>query len=501
MGPLLTLAACLAMPAGDLAAAIDAHVGRKLADARVPPAPPASDAEFARRAYLDLTGRVPDILSARDFLDDPAKDKRAALVRALLADRRHAVHAANVWRSWLLPDASDQALGPLAPGFEAWLREQFRDNAPYDRIVRRLLTSDGGGGMPYGTSVQAFYLAQQNRPENVASVASRLFLGVKLECAQCHNHPFAKWTKKQFWETAAFFATDGDQTRGRSFTLGTGRIKMPGSDKPITARLLDGREPKLNADSRVALVDWMTARDNPFFARAAVNRVWEQLMGHGLVEPLDEESADNPASHPELLDLLAAQFAASGYDLKYLTEAIARSGAYGRTSRQTHAGQADARLFARARTRGLTPEQLYDSLALATGAGDVDPVGPPGVASYPPAVARAEFLRRFPNQDKRSEQQTSILQALYLMNGAVVTDAVSLERNENLRIIAQATSVRTSRRVEQLFLIALSRKPTAAESARLVRYVDGGGPSRDPARALCDVFWALLNGSEFCSNH
>jgi hypothetical protein len=225
-------------------------------------------------------------------------------------------------------------------------------------------------------------------------------------------------------------------------------------------------------------------------------------MGTGLVEPLDEESADNPASHPELLDLMARQFAANDYDLKYLIEAITRSAAYARTSKQTHPGQSDGRLFARMRTRGLTPEQLFDSLALATGGADTEPSAPVyGAAPFNPATPRADFLRRFPNQDRRSEQQTSILQALYLMNGTIVTDAVSLEKNENLRIIAQATSVRTPRRVEQLFLIALSRKPTAAESARLSRYVDRGGPTKDPARALCDVFWALLNSSEFCTNH
>jgi hypothetical protein len=355
----------------------------------------------------------------------------------------------------------------------------------------------------------AFYLANQQLPENLAAATSRLFLGVKLECAQCHNHPFAKWKRQQFWELAAFFPTLAALTEERRqleagkevSSLRLGEIRIPGTDKVVKARLLDGKEAKWSDDPRTALIDWMVARDNPFFARALANRLWEYFFGLGLVEPIAEESAENPPSHPELLDLLARQFFENNYDLKYLIKAILLSRGYQRTSRQTHPDQADARLFARQKVRGLSSEQLYDSLVLATGRNDE-----PSPRSHPRERLdlnnpRVEFLRRFPSPDKRAEQQTSILQALYLMNGKIVTQATSLQHNRNLQIIAEGKGVRTSRRIEQLFLIALSRKPTPAESTRFVKYVDRGGPSNDSAQALCDVFWALLNSSEFCVNH
>jgi hypothetical protein len=493
---MLTTAAEPKWSPAELAAKIDEQIRVVQKREGVPAAPRSGDAEFVRRVYLDLTGRVPDILSVRDFLDDPSKDKRAALIRRLLQDSRYARHWSDVWRNWLLSE-NDPMSGFLRSGIESWLQDQLQANTPYDQLVRRLLLSDSGA------SGDAFlYQVQQYRPENMAAVTSRLFLGVKLECAQCHDHPFAAWKKRQFWEFAAFFASNpSGRASGRAGQPGVGKIVLPSTEKEVAARFLDGKQPEITGDARRVLLNWMTAKDNPYFARAMANRMWEQLLGAGLVEPLDEESEENPASHPELLTLLAKQFSTHDYDLKYLIEAIVRSETYQQTSRQTHPGQAEPRLFARMRTRGLTPEQLFDSLALVTGVEeDIDRL-PGSFRPMMPNSPRAEFLVRFPNQDRRAEQQTSILQALYLMNGPLVTGATSLKGNRNLAIIAQSTSVRTARKVEQLFLIALNRKPTDAERDRLVKYVDSGGATKDSAQALCDVFWALLNSSEFCTNH
>jgi hypothetical protein len=491
------------LSAQELAAKIDEHIAARWKERKVVPAARADDAEWVRRATLDLSGRIPDILAARDFIDNPGADKRVKLIDKLLADERFASHWATVWRTWWLPDTGEFQNPYFWYTFEGWLRGQLKDGKSYDQMVRALLTDTRNNG-PI-----AFYQVHQYRPENLASATSRLFLGVKLECAQCHNHPFARWKRQQFWELAAFFA--GAMPRGFRNPDGSiapartpGQITIPGTKKTVKARFLDGKEPASKDAPREALLDWMVAKDNPYFARAAVNHVWEYLLGVGLVEPLAEEGPENPPSHPELLDLLARQFAANGYDLKYLIKAIALSRPYQLSSKHSHASQADVRLFGRMRVRGLSPEQMFDSLVLATGGKDDQAeLTTPYLGFRAPGnnTPRAEFLRRFPNQDKRTEQQTSILQALYLMNGKLVADATSLEHNKNLAIIAEAKTVRTSRRVEQLFLITLSRKPTAAESARLVRYVDRGGPHRGPARALCDVFWALLNSSEFCSNH
>jgi hypothetical protein len=490
------------LSAGEVAAKIDEHIAEKWKARKVTPAPRADDAEWARRVHLDLSGRIPDILAARDFIDNPDADKRAGLIDRLLAGDRYPLHWATVWRTWWLPDTGELQNPFLAYSFENWLRGQLRDNLSYDRMVRAVLT-DNPAATNSGPS--AFYQAHQYRPENLAAAASRLFLGVKLECAQCHNHPFAKWKRQQFWELAAFFG----QVRmpGRVLTKEAGtavEIEVPGSGKTVKARYPDGTTPTWKGAPHHTLAEWIVAKDNPYFARAAVNRVWEYLLGVGLVEPVDEEGPDNPPSHPELLALLARQFALHDFDIKYLLKAITLSLAYQLSSKHSHASQADPRLFGRMRVRGLSPEQLFDSLVLATGGKDesLEQYNAwAGFRGVPNNTPRGEFLRRFPNQDKRTEQQTSILQALYLMNGKLVADATSLEHNRNLAIIAEAKTVRTSRRVEQLYLITLARKPSAAESARLVRYVDAGGPHKDPARALCDVFWALLNSSEFCSNH
>ncbi len=488
---------------------IDGLIEARWKARKASPAPQSADSEFVRRAYLDLTGRIPDILQARDFLDNPDKDKRAKLLGKLLESERYPIHFSHVWGHLLLPEPENPLVAPYRPGMEAWLRQELKNNTGYDKMVHTTLSGNFGGSPP---SI-AFYQGGNYQPENLAAATSRIFLGVKLECAQCHNHPFAKWTRKQFWEQAAFFARPnaGGGARVKLPDLGGApaaaarEVLIPGTTRTVKARFLDNKEPRFSdfIEPRVTLAEWIVRADNPYFARATVNRLWEYFLGTGLVDPVDEASPDNPPSHPEVLDELARQFVANKFDLKFLARTITLTRAYQLTSRQTHSSQADARLFARMKVRGLTPEQLYDSLALATGNAEDPPAFNPGVffPATPAGMARAEFLRRFPNQDRRTEQQTSILQALYLMNGKLVADATSLEHNRNLQIIAEARTVRTSRRVEQLYLITLARKPRPDERTRLVAYVDKGGPSGDAGKALCDVFWALLNSSEFCVNH
>jgi hypothetical protein len=254
------------------------------------------------------------------------------------------------------------------------------------------------------------------------------------------------------------------------------------------------------------LANWVTSKDNPYFAKAMANRLWEYYFGVGLVDPVDEATSENQPSHPELLDDLGRAFAEHNFDIKFMIRAFLMTQAYQRGSRMTDKSQEDPRLFARFAVRGMSPEQLFDSLAQAVrfepergneGA-DLNRFQQ-GRAGF---GARAEFLQRFPpTQDRRTETQTSILQALYLMNGKVVSDATSLESNKTLRYLAEGQSVKTSRRVEQLYLIALSRKPRPDEMERLVAYIDRGGPSGDQRKALADILWALLNSSEFALNH
>jgi hypothetical protein len=337
-------------------------------------------------------------------------------------------------------------------------------------------------------------------------------LGVKIECAQCHNHPFAKWKREQFWEYAAFFSGIQRPPGPGGAGIATGdltdkrEIKIAGTDKVVQARFLDSSEPKWRdkVGARQTLADWVTAADNPFFARAAANRTWAHFFGLGIVNPVDEESADNPPSHPELLDELARQFALHNFDMKYLIRAITYSKTYQRSSVVASAGDLpDARLFARMSIKGLTAEQLYDSIVEATRYKE-----PPGFDQRafggfgPGAGPRAEFVNRFTNNsDKRTEFQTSILQALALMNGKFVADATSLERSETLSGVIDAPWMKTPDKIEALYLAALSRKPRPEEVERLVKYVERGGPSGSKDKALADVFWVLLNSSEFILNH
>jgi hypothetical protein len=353
----------------------------------------------------------------------------------------------------------------------------------------------------------AFYQANEMKPDNLSAATSRLFLGVKIECAQCHDHPFAHWTRKQFWEYTAFFAGIKPQSLNAGvFTPATDdprvhEIAMPGTEKKIQARFLDGKKPpwKEGVGTRTVLADWMTARDNPFFARAAANRMWEHFLGIGLVDPVDDFRDENPASHPELLDELARQFAANRFDLKYLIRAITASSAYQRSSRQTHATQADFRLFARMAHKGLSPEQIFDSLATATGFRDLDPNA--GRFGNRGGV-RVDFLVKFANPvDRRTEHQTSILQALALMNGRFIADATSLDKSEVLAAVIDSPFMDDRQRLDTLYLAALARPMRPAEVDRLVHYVATGGPSRNSRRALADVFWVLLNSSEFILNH
>jgi hypothetical protein len=495
-----------------LAERIDQHLAARWLKMDVVPAPPADDATFVRRAYLDLTGRIPDILQVRDFLDNPSPNKRAALVRKLLDSPRYADHMANIYGQLIAPPVDDP-MRQRAFGVEQSLRGQFAANTPWDKMVRQMILANP----QQGQQGSFFYQANEFKPENLASATSRLFLGFKLECAQCHDHPHDKWKRKEFWEFAAFYSGVNPQGGRRPQQPGQVQgqpndqsivIEIPGTGKRVQARFPDGSEPKMgpNVGARAVLAAWVTSKDNPYFAKAMVNRLWEYYFGVGLIDPIEELSAENQPSHPDLLDELGHAFAEHNFDVKFLIRTFLMTQAYQRGSRMTHKSQEDPRLFARFMVRGMSPEQLFDSLAQAvrfdpeTGA-DADPFSR-FQQGRPMTPARVEFLQRFPpTRDRRTEMQTSILQALYLMNGKIVADATSLESNRQLRYIAEGVNVKTSRKVEQLYLIALSRKPRPDELERLVAYVDKGGPSGDQRKALADIFWALLNSSEFALNH
>ena len=481
----------------ELAARIDELQAKEWSSNEVQAAPPADDAEFLRRVSLDLSGRIPRVAEVRDFLADPASDKRRRLIDQRLEDPDYIRHFTNVWRAILLSQATAQDVRFLTPRLEAWLQRQVRDNVPYDKMVREILITPLGDRFAISKSLAEsdltplpFYQANELKAENLAAATSRLFLGVNLDCAQCHNHPFADWTRDQFWEFASFYA--GVRTLRPDNTLNAApelldrrELKIPGTERTVAARFLNGREPEWTAghSPRVALADWLASADNPYFARNIANRVWAHFFGRGLVDPLDDLGGRAPPKHPELLDELAQQLARADFDLQYLVRAITASQAYGRSSRQTHASQQDPFRFARVTARGMTPEQLFDSLALATGCDD---------------VFRADFLIKFSYLERPAETQTTILQALTLMNGKLTADATSLDRSKTLAAVVEAPFLDDRQRIETLFLATLSRLPNADEVAQMAKHLRTTDNSRE---ALADIFWALLNSGEFILNH
>jgi hypothetical protein len=496
-----------------LAPQVDRLLAEKWAEAKVQPARAADDAEFLRRLYLDLVGKIPTAAEAREYLDDSSPDKHLRLVEMLLDSPAYLTHATETYRSMLLPEAdNDGLIRSLTPTFEAWLRKKVAEDAGYDKIAREVLTVRLGGqgrrgGNAYDSRAEpsplAYYVAKDAKPENLAAGAARTFMGIRLECAQCHNHPFDQWKREEFWGLAAFFA--GVSRQGKDQAFGAIReladrreLVIPDTNKVVKAAFLDGK--KLQSAKRVSgrdlLADWLVAADNPYFARAAVNRVWARFFGTGIVDPVDDLRADNPPSHPELLDLLAREFRSHGYDLKFLIRAITATKAYGLTSAVGRAETAPPNLFAAMPVRTLSPGQLFETLAQATGFRES------GRGPYDEGASRERFVELFTNRDEKpTEGETTILQALALMNGPLMANVTSVDNSDTLAAVADAPYLDTPGRIETLYLAALTRRPRPDELERLVPYVERGSSPADRAKALADVFWAVLNSPEFRFNH
>jgi hypothetical protein len=496
-----------------LAAKIDAHLEAGWQKAGVTPAPLTSDAEFLRRLALDVGGRIPTVSEVRRFLADNAPDKREQAIEKLVTGPGYVNQFSSQWAQLLVTgNDADFRRQILAMTMEIWVRRQFAENRPYDQFVRDILgmSVDGRRADYYSEAIElnqgrgnatpmAFLTSREGKPEELAAATSRLFLGVRLECSQCHDHPFAQWKREQFWGLASFFA--GIRMEGRGFgaikeSLDRRELVIPNTDRVAQAMFLDGSEPqwKYKVGPRTTLAEWITSKDNPYFSRAIVNRMWAHYMGLGFVEPVDDFNDDHKPSHPELLDEMAKAFAAQGFDLQFLSRAITMSKAYQLTSAGSES--ADPRLFSRMAVKGLSGEQLFDSLALATGYRDPTPNNQ---RFFRRGTPRGDFLAKFASQDKRTEYQKSIPQALSLMNGQVTTEATHVDRSELLAAVLNAPFLETPGKIETLFLATLSRKPTFAEAERMLQYaVKDGSEDR---KALADILWALLNSAEFSLNH
>jgi hypothetical protein len=504
-------AASKSRAAKKLSATIDARINARLQAEQVEAAPQADDAEFLRRVWLHLAGTIPPVAEVRQFLADEAPDKRERLVDELLERPSYVRNFTTFWRRAWLPEADADAIAQSrAPALENWLRQQLLQDQPYDELVRSLLTApipkSGAASVAQMNDAEngplAFFLAKDGKPESLAASASRAFLGVRLDCAQCHDHPFDSWRRDQFWSFAAFFAglERGDPNQPSQTALlrefpDRHDLAVPETGRIVTAAFLDGSQPRWRSrGGRHVLADWITSPKNPFFARAVVNRLWGHLFGMGIVDPVDDFSPANPPSHPELLEELSAAFVAQDYDIKFLLRAILGSQAYQRTSRQSR-GDLPAQLFDHMPVQGLLAEQLLRSLSPILG------------AELPTAVMNAPFAAAAPEElsvlfsrpgESPTQRQTTILQALALMNGRTMAEALDFENGSLLAVVVDFPALSTAERIEMLFLGTLSRPPTAEEALQFQAHIER---ARDANEAYGDLLWALINSAEFGCNH
>jgi hypothetical protein len=488
---------------------IDDELFKRLESLKVPPSPPASDAAFLRRAVLDLAGEQPAPDVIRRFIADTDPDKRGKLIDRLLA----APEFVLFWRIKLgdLLQISSARQGNGAYRYQAWIDSCLSKNRPWDDVVRTLLTALGDptnieSGGPVNYSMDA------PEPNVQAELTAQRFLGLRLRCAQCHDHPFDVWTQDAYFGLASFFAklqrSGGGPMMGRTTVSlnPKGQVIHLRTQQPAEPRLLDGRAVSVppSEDPRKALAAWMTAPDNPYFSRAMVNWVWAQLFGKGLVDPPDDMSRANPAIHPELLDALARHFVASKFDLRDLIKTIATSETYGLSSSTVPGNERDTRLFSHHLPRPLTAHQMADALAQATDVANRFPGADPTrraiqVADPTTASSILDTFGRCPRTASCGSTSAPLLtlrQSLLLIGGEVIDSKVT--SLTGYLSSALKLELEPEELVENLYYRTLCRPPTAEEVSHWKAALKQA-PALRPAAE--DLFWALLNSREFAFNH
>ena len=505
---------------------IDALVWNKLRQMGIPPSDLASDAVFLRRVYLDTIGTLPNPEVTRRFLASTDPRKRTTLIDSLLDRDEYATYWAMQWADILRVDSN--ALGSeSAFALTRWLRRQFAENRHYDEFVRDILTARGDSR----SESPAPMFMVLNKPRELGRSMSQLFLGVRIECAECHHHPFERWSQDDFYALGGFFtglkkkkAPDGAvvfyPSRG-------GDLKNPRTGRTVPTAPLGGPAVEWTdaTDRREALADWMTQPDNPFFARAISNRLWAHYFGRGLVEPVDDFRATNPATNEPLLDALAEHLRSVDYDLKCFTRTLLQSRVYQLSAETTPANMDDRRNFSHAVDRPLGAEVLLDAISQVTEVAEKFngwPLGARAVELWDNRMP-SYFLRIFGRPTRTTVcacergDAPSITQALHLMNSPEIADKIQHRHGRARRL---AMSRRTqSEIVDELYLATLSRFPSDSERKVLQRVsfgkrephlaerdgTEASTPAHDPVAARRaaaeDILWVLLNSKEFLYNH
>jgi hypothetical protein len=484
---------------------IDRLVWDKLEKLRIAPGPSADDATFLRRVFIDTIGTLPTTDEARRFLSDTTPDKRRHVVAELLRRPEYSDYWAQRWSDLLQVD-KDIIAPQAAVAMTRWIRGQLEQNVPYDQFARAILVSQGS---TQSDSPAAFFQVQDN-PEKLARAASQLFLGVRIECAQCHHHPFERWDQKDYFALSGFFTgveRKPDPQGGIKVVAGTANpLNHPRTGEPVPIAVL-GADPvslRPGEDARRVLADWITQPENPFFARTLVNRLWAHYFGRGLVEPVDDLRATNPASNEPLLNALAEQFVAMQYDIRLFTQLLLDSEVYQLSSRLNDSNQLDEQNYSHAAWKPMPAEVLLDAVSQTTGVPEEFNGWPKGYRAIQVWDNKlpSHFLEVFGRPSRQTvcacERGTepSIAQALHLMNSMTTMKKLQDSQGRVRQLVKSSLS--PAEIVDELYLATLSRFPTESEQELMLQaYAE----SNDREVAVEDILWTLLNTREFVFNH
>jgi len=489
---------------------VDEKLAAKWQEQGLTPSPLCSDEEFIRRIHLDAIGVLPSPEEVKAFLADRSPEKRRKAIDGVLERPEFVDFWALKWGD-LLRINREQLSDKGMWSFTNWVREALRENKPVDEFVRDIITAEGSTF----TEGPANYYRLANNPADWAENTAQLFLGVRMQCARCHHHPFEKWSQEDYYSMAAFFVRLGTK-RSQEFGIfgqetvvflrPNGEQTLPKKGSVVKPRPPDGPVMDDPFDRRRKLAEWLTARNNAFFARNIVNRFWGYYMGRGLVEPLDDMRATNPASNPELLDALAKDFAGHGFDLKHLMRTIMNAHGYQLSFMATPGNEADVNnvFFTHYTVKRLTAEQLADALDAVTQTREKYQGLPLGTraSQLPDTTVRSFFLDVFgrpPRQvtcECERGTQPNIAQAMNLLNGDLLNGKITAKDGRIERLLKARKPV--AEIVKELYLATLSRPPKAEELAKAEKWIAAGPSPRD---GMQDLLWVLLNSREFLFNH
>ena len=485
---------------------IDRLVDRKLSLLRIVPSGPCDDQTFLRRTTIDIVGLLPTQKEYEQFVRDPAPDKRARLIDQLLQRKEFSEIWAMKFAQLLMIKSTNQVSYKSAFLYANWLTDQFARGVPINKIVQELLTSSGG---TFSSPATNFYEIERDTLKTSENVA-QVFLGIRTQCAQCHNHPFDRWTMDDYYGFASFFAQVGrksaeDYRERIVFNRFKGEVKHPLTQKKAVPTFLGAEQPNVRGkDRRDVLAQWLTSDDNPYFAKSIANRVWAHFMGVGIVEPVDDIRVSNPATNPELLEELGHRLVEYDFDFRSLVRDICNSEAYGRSAETNLTNAHDHRNYASAVIRRIPAENLLDCLSAVTESPDKFRGLPLGSRAV--QIADGTTSNYFLDAFGRSKRTTaceceattspSLSQALHLLNGDSVHRKIGA--GKLIKRWRNKQKLPSDRIIDQIFVRSLSRHPNEDEKTRLIEEVES---SEDQTAALEDVFWAVLNSREFVFNH